>query len=1049
MDFRILGPVEIHVNGQPYSFGSPKERCVLAVLLYELGQPVDTDSLIDRVWGDNLPESPRASLYSYLSRLRGSLKKVAGSDQSLLRRRSGYYTLNAEPGAVDLHRFRMLRAQARAIGDSGDDERAAELLREAEGLWRGTPLTGLSGEWVERVRTGLEAERLANTFDRIRVELRLGRHADLVGELCDLVAGHPFDETLIEHLMVALYRCGRQAEALDAYRRTRERLMQELGSEPGPGLRNLHQRMLNEDPVLVAEPATRPAPQSMHANSLPRDNPDFTGRATELDKLVRLIDSERAKSTVTVVAISGMAGVGKSTFAIHAAHLLSNRYPSTLYLGLHAHDPRAEPVDPASGLGILLRTLGVAPARIPASAEERAALWRTQLVSRRALIVLDDASDAEQILPLLPGAAGCLVLITCRRRMIELPGARWLPLDVLRPDEASSLFTRVIGAERARDRAATAQVVRLCGYLPLAIHLTGGRFRSHPAWSISDLASRLVRSHHRLDEIRAEGYAVAASLELSYRYLTVGQQRLLRQLALHPGTEFSVYLAAAATGDESLAATEQALDALLDHHLLEEPELGRYTFHDLIREFAWHRAHLDDPESERQQTIHRMLDYYLCLAGRASGIVYPFHRRMDLNLVYAPAIMPSLDARPDSRSWMDVERINIVSMVHYAARNGWAQHAGLLPHMLAQFLDTAGFWEDAIALHRQAVGTWRECGDVRSEARALTDLCLVLGRTGRYSEAQQCAGNALNMYRAQGDQAGEAEALDRMGLILWQSSQYHEALSCYEKALVIRRAVTDPHGEANTLAHQAIAYWHICRYDDALKCLAKALVIYQRIGDMRGVGSSLNNIGYVQQHLGFYEEALDRYRQALTIYREIGDRQGEAISFSNIGNHCQRTGRYDESLNYYRRALSIYRDIGDRRYEADVLNNIGRVFQLSGHHSEALANYQKALVLAHELAEPYQEARSLVNMGSAHLGNDEYISAANDYRAALELSRQIGVPYQEALAEDDLGSVLLHIEGESAAREHWQRALVLFEQINVPEAGTLRNRLQSLSAAGA
>ena len=1049
MDFRILGPVELHVNGQPYSFGSPKERCVLAVLLYELGQPVDTESLIDRVWGENLPESPRASLYSYLSRLRRSLKKVAGSDQTLLRWRSGYYTLNAEPGAVDLYQFRMLRAKARALGDSGDDEHAAGLLHDAEQLWRGTPLAGLSSAWADRVRAGLEEERLSAIRDRIKVELRLGRHADLIGEISELVAQHPFDEALIECLMLALYRGGRQAEAQETYRRTRQRLMKELGSEPGPALRSLHQRMLKEDPELVAEPVLRMATQGQAPNSLPRDNPDFTGRAAELDKLFGLIDSALAQSTVTVVVISGMAGVGKSTFAIHAAHQLSNRYPHLFYLGLHAHDPLQGPADPGSGLGILLRTLGVPPERVPASVEERAMLWRTRLANRRALIVLDDASDSEQVRPLLPGTAGCLVLITCRRRIIELPGMSWLSLNVMQPDDAASLFTHVVGSERARDTSAITQVVRLCGYLPLAIHLAGSRFRNHPAWSISDLAARLTRSQHRLSEVGAEDREVAASLELSYRYLTTGQQRLLRQLALHPGADFSVYLAAAATGNGSLAVTEEALDALLDHRLLEEPEPGRFTFHNLIQEYAWRRAQLDDKEPDRRRTVHRMLDYYLCLAGRASGIVYPFHRRMDVRLTYTPSVTPSLSLRQDSRNWMGIERTNIISMVHYAARNGWTQHAGLLPHILARFLDTSGFWEDAVALHRLAVSTWHDAGDTLGEAKALTDLCLVLGRIGRYSEALQCARNALTICRDQADQAGEAEALDLMGLILWQSSQYHEALSCYEKALVIWQAINDRRGEANTLAHRAISFWHTSRYDDALKCLARALVIFQRIGDMRGVGSSLNNIAYVQQHLGFYEEALDRYRQALTIYRDIGDRQGEAISFNNIGNHCRQTGRYDESLDYYRRALSIYRDIGDRRYEADALNNIGTAFQLSGHYGEALTYHEKALVLAHELAEPYQEARSLVNMGRAHLGSGEHVSAANDYRAALALSRQIGDPYQEGLAQDGLGSALVYIEGETAAREHWQRALVLFEQINVPEAEALRNRLRRPSAAGA
>jgi len=1042
VDFRVLGPVELRVNGQLYSFGSPKERCVLAVLLYELGQPVATERLIERVWGENLPESPRASLYSYLSRLRKSLKQVAGSDGASLKGRSGYYTLDVAPGAVDLYRFRTLRAQARAIGDSGDDEHAVELLHDAEKLWRGTPLAGLTGAWVERVRMGLEEERFATALDRIKVELRLGRHADLVGEISELAAQHPFDQTLVGYHMVALYRCGRQADALEVYRQTHRRFSDDLGTEPGPGLRTLHQRILNEDPELAVEPPTRTRAPNTPPNSLPRDNPSFTGRVAELDKLFGFIDSEPARTSVTVVAISGMAGVGKSALAIHAAHRLSNRYPHQFYLNLHTHDPIEHPVDAASGLGILLRTLGVPPERIPATVEERATLWRTQIASRHALIVLDDARDPEQIRPLLPGAAGCVVLITCRRRMIELPGMFWLPLGVLQPDEATSLFTRVVGAERASDTAAITQVVRLCRYLPLSIHLAGSKFRSRPAWSISDLAARLTRSQLRVGEVQAEAGEVAASLDLSYRYLTSAQQRLLRRVALHPGVEFSAYLAAAASGDNSLAVTEQALDALLDHHLLEETEPGRFTFHDLIHEYAWHRAHIDDSEPDRRHTINRILDYYLCLADRAVGSVYPFHRKADVNPTYAPAVMPALSARSDSRKWMEVERANMLSIVHYAARSGWSQHVGLLPRLLASFLDAWGYWEDAVSLHRLAVQAWRDASDERSEARALTDLCFVLGRTGRYAEAFQCAHNALAICRKVADRAGEADALDRLGLILWQSSRFHEALSSHEEALAIWRSIKDRRGEADALGHGAISLLHINRYEDALKRMGRALAIYKEIGDVRGEGESLNNIADVQQCLGFYEEALDHYRQALIISRAQGDRQGEAIQFNNIGNVCQHTGRYDESVEYYREALAIYRSIGDRRCEADALNNIGISFQAAGHYGEALVHHQKALVIAHELAEPYQEARSLCNIGNAHLQSKKYVSAMSDYRAALELSHSIDDTYQEAQAEDGLGSAALQIEGEASARKHWGKALSLFELIGVPEADAIRERLQ-------
>ncbi len=1038
MEFRILGPVEVWINGRRYDLGSPKERCVLAILLWWLGKPVSTESLVDLVWGGNPPEQARISLYAYVSRLRKYLRRAAGEDPAWIRGRSGHYTLDASQDCVDVYRFRELHGQARAAAEGDNDERAATLLREAEQLWRGTPLAGLSGMWAERVRARLEEERLNAIRDRIKAELRLAHHAALVGEISELVVQHPFDQALVEHLMIALYRCGRQAEALEAYRQAHHRLVSEVGSEPGSALRALHQRMLNADPDLdLPKPHAGAKP-----NGLPRDNPHFTGRAAELNRLFGLIDAEAGQGTVTVIAISGMAGVGKSTLAVHAAHLLGDRYPDRFYLHLHTHDPLEEPVDPAAGLAMLLRTVNIPPTGIPGTLEERATLWRTQLANRRALILIEDADDPEQIRPLLPGSPGCLVLVTSRRQMIGLPGIFWLPLGIMKEDEAVALFVRVAGAERADEHAVVATVVRVCGYLPLAIQLEGSRLRHHASWHVADLASRLSRSRHRLGEISEGGREIARSFELSYRYLTSSQKQLFRRLAHHPGTDFSVH-AAAAADDLSLTAAEQMLDALVDHYLVEERGLGRFAFHDLIREYAYRISLLEDSESEARRVVHRMLDYYLCLADRADRIVYPFHRRMDAQPDYIPATMPPLDTSDNARRSVEAERVNLLRILAYPARPGWPWHAGMLPHVLAQFLDTWGYWEDAAAAHRLAVLSWRKTQNRGGEARALTELCFTLGRIGGYAEALECANQALSIVRARGDRGGEAEILDCMSLILWRSSHFQEALSRHDEALAIWRSIQDRHGEADALDHGAILLFHTSRYGDALRCFCQALALYREVGDIQREANSLNNIGDVQERLGYHEEALDHYQQALTTFRDIGDREGEAIVFNNIGNLCRRTGRYHESLRHYRNALSIYRDIGDRRCEADALNSLGAAFHRTGDYGDALNQHQKALLLARELAEPYQEARSYCGLGDVHFDTREYSSAMQEYRSALELSRRIGDRYQEALAHDGLGSVILATEGVPAARKHWRRALELFEQIGVPEADAVRRRLRT------
>jgi DNA-binding SARP family transcriptional activator len=1050
VEFRILGPVELWAAGRRIDGGSAKERCVLAILLWTPGHPVSVDSLVDRVWGDNPPRQARGSLYSYIARLRARLQRVDGDGTVHLVSGSGSYTLEADPESVDLHRFRRLHRQARAIGDSGDDEHAVLLLRDADRLWRGEPLAGLAGDWVSRSRANLADERLAATLDRVAAELRLGHHADLVSETADLVAEHPFVETLVEHLMVALYRCGRQAEALQAYRQLGQRLADELGTDPGPGLRELHQRILRGDAELAAKPGIGWASGAGPPDNLPRDIPNFTGRAAQMRSLLDAITTAPAETAVVIEAIDGMAGVGKSTLAIHAAHRLRARYPDArLYLNLHANDTNRGPLDPVAGLDTLLRLLGVSASRLPGTLAERAALWRAQLSHRRALVVLDDAASPDQVAPLLPGAAGCLVLITSRRRLTGLAGIRAVSLDVLSDQDAAALFTSIAGPMRAADARAVAEVTHRCGRLPLAIHLVASRLSHRPAWSVADLARRLSAADDQAGKIHAENPEIGASFALSCQGLTRGQQQMFRRMCLHPGPGFTVSAAAAAAA-VSLADAELCVDVLLDHHLLEEPARGRFRFHDLIAAYGRDLAAQHDTEAERDLTLRRVLDYYLATADRADRILYPHRARLDPGS--APPAPPAMDAarlsRPqEAREWLDAELTNLLSAARQAAQHRHHEHAALLPHVLARDLDSQGHWETAITLHGWAIAAWRALGDPRGEACARSDLGFMLTRTGRYPDALRQEHQALAIFRGCADRRGEACVLDRIGLVHWYASRFNEALACHEQALVIAREIGDLGGQADALAHSALPLWHTGSYREAMRRLARALAIYRDIGDRQSETKTLTNIAEVQQHLGAYDDALTTFQQTLTVVQEAGDRQGEAVLLNNMGNVYQHVGRYAESLTHYRRAVTIYRDIGDRRCEADALNNIGAVFQRTEHFGEAVIHHQKALVVASELAEPYQQARALCYLGDAYLRSGRYKAALDDYHAALELSRQIGDPYQEGLALDGMGSALLHTEGGAAARERWRQALALFERLGVPAAAAVRARLSPPDSA--
>jgi tetratricopeptide (TPR) repeat protein len=874
-----------------------------------------------------------------------------------------------------------------------------------------------------------------------------------VGEIADLAAQHPLNEQLVEILMVALYGSGRRAEALETYRLADRRWRDEFGGDPGLRLRDLHQRMLRDDPGLFATPPSSvasyrggvadAAPPGARVSTLPPDNAQFTGRAAELDRLSGWIRAADASPAVTVVVISGMAGVGKTALAVHAAHVLGDRYSDQLHVRLRGHAPDGDPVDPASALGSLLRPLGVGDDVIPADVEDRTALWRSRLAGRRALILLDDALDSAQVRPLLPGAPGCLVLITTRRMAIDLPGMCWLSLDPMPPAEAASLFARTAGKDQAGDDAGVAGVLRLCGYLPLEIQIAGSGLRRHPAWDVRDLTSRLR-------ENRPEDRQVGAALALSYRHLTTAQQRLLRQLALHPGPGFSRYAAAAMAGDQSFAETERALDVLLDHHLIEEPAPGRFAFHDLIGEYAGHLAIAHDTNDDRRRTKCRLLDYYLCLADRADRVVYPFHRRLPAQLGRVPGNQPPLNTRRDGQKWLEAERPSLLAVAHYAAGDGWAKHASLLPHVLARFLDTWGYWTDAADLHRIAVTAWQAAGNTSGQAKALTELCFILARMARYDEALQSGRDALALARAAKDRTAEADALDRLGIVLWWSACYPKALAHYDEALAIWRALDDRDGEADALGYSAIVLWHLNRYADALRRTEQALAIYRELGNLQGEANSLNNLGDLQQSADCHDQALGSYRQALEMFRDIGDRQGEAIALNNIGDFCRNMGRNEDALAHYRTALDIYREIGDRRCEADALNNMGAAYQQMGHYGDAIDQHQKALVLAHQITERFLEARSYYGSGDAHRAAGQYGAAADDYLAAIDLSQQIGDRYQDGQARKGLGHALLRTEGAAAAQVQWRRALDIFEDIQKnPEADEVRALLRAPNGSDA
>lgn len=573
MRFEILGPIRASTVAGPVAMPG-RERILLAMLLLHAGEFVHVNRLMDAIWGDHPPRNARNQLQSCVSRLRKRLA-ASGSNEQLITTDAAAYGIRVGAESLDLLQFRQLVTEARSAVEQGRRRDAVAGYRAALALWRGPAFSGVDSGPIEKAAAAIEEERLQAVEERVELELALGGAGELVADLTELVAQHPFRERLHAALMLALYRAGRQADALAAFQRAHRLLVDEIGTEPGLALRDLHQRILRDDLALMAEPpgdVASAAPITAR-HCLPRAAADFTGRPEAVARLVNAV--EAAPRAATVLAIDGMAGIGKTTLAVHVAHLVADRYPDgQLFVDLHGHSER-RPMEPAAALSTLLRQLGVPGGRIPQELDDRVALWRSELANRQVLVLLDNAASAAQVTPLLPAGPDCLVLVTSRRRLAGLEATRPLSLEVLNTDEAAELLAHSVGDRVHGEPEAAAEVARRCGHLPLAIRLAGARLAHRPSWRVQDIADRLRDARGPLMELGAEDRSVANAFALSYGQLSKDLQRTFRLLGLHPGEDFDAYAVAALT-DSSLTEAQQALEGLVDDHLVEEPRPNRY-----------------------------------------------------------------------------------------------------------------------------------------------------------------------------------------------------------------------------------------------------------------------------------------------------------------------------------------------------------------------------------------------------------------------------------------------------------------------------------------
>jgi len=918
--FGVLGPVAVWTDaGRPVAIPGRKVRALLADLLVHAGRPVPADRLIDDIWEGRPPPSAQATLLAKVSQLRRALEDAEPGGRDLVASEPAGHVLRAAPDAVDARRFSALTAQARGA----EPRAAAKLLAEALELWRGPALADFADAPFARGFVAHFADqRVVAQEDAAELRLELGQHAELAGELVALVAEHPLRERLRGCALRALYRAGRQAEALASYQDLQARLADELGLDPSPELAALHQA------ILIRDPALDPSPPGISGVPLPRQLPAppavFTGRLQELAELDRvMLAPGDTRSAVAISAVGGFGGIGKTSLALAWSHRNLDRFPDgQLYANLRGFDDGAEPVAPAVVIRGFLDALGVDSQAVPGGLDTQAALYRSAVAGRRMLILLDNARDTDQVAPLLPGSPTCAVIVTSRRQLsglVAVRGARPLTLDVLPERDARELLAGHLGRSRlSREPAATADVLRHCAGLPLALSIVATRAGSCSTSPLAAVAEELGDSPSRLDalDVGDPQADLRRVFSWSYQALSGDAARLFRLLGLHPGPDIALPAAASLAGVDAPGA-RPLLAELARASLLTEHRPGRFVLHDLLHAYAAEQGRRHDTDADRRAAVHRLLDHYLHTGWNASRQLNPTRVTIDVSGP-APGVTVAdiADLRQAAR-WFGTEYPAIVSAVRHADRTGFDVHAWQLAWTVAEYLDQHAHWHDYAAVQRTALAAAERLGSRKGQSVAHRCLARACTRLGAYPDARAHLGRALDLHRELGDAAGQASVHMGFGRVLEVQGDREEALAHVQQALQLYQACDNPTGQVHAL--NGIGWCHalLGNYQESLDAGTEALRLADSIEGCTTTGI-WDTLGYAHHRLGDHARAIDCHRKGLALARESRDGNAETEALEHLGDVFHSAGDLGAAREHWQQVHEIHQAAG-RRSAAEAL----------------------------------------------------------------------------------------------------------------------------------